>query len=129
MKNTTIIFLITAIVLLVGGFVYANGKNNTTANVIVDERKIISGETQKIILSQEGYNYNDVTVVADKPISLSADSSVSGCLRSTVFTINGKKYSKFLKTPEDTLELPALSKGVYNFACSMGMGYGKLIVQ
>jgi hypothetical protein len=126
MKNLT--YLVLIMVLVVGGFMFVNGKNGT-ANAVLDGSQVIQGQMQKVVLSQEGLNYKDAVVEEGKSISLSADSSVGGCLRSVVFNLNGKKYSKYLRNPEDTLKLPALSKGTYNFACSMGMGYGKLIVQ
>ena len=129
MKDTKMLFIIAAIVLIVGGFIFVNGKNGTTANVIFDGGQVIQGQMQQVVLSQDGYNYKDTTAQAGKPITLSADSSVGGCLRSVVFNIDGKKYSKSLRTPDDTLELPALSRGTYSFSCVMGMGYGKLIVQ
>ena len=129
MKNTTMLFMVVLIVLVIGGFIFVNGKNTATANVASNSGQVIQGEMQKVVLSQNGYNYKDVTAEANKPIAISADNSVTGCLRSAVFNIEGKKYSKNLRTPEDTLELPALSKGTYSFTCTMGMGYGKLIVQ
>jgi len=123
------LFAIAIFVLVVGGFVFVNGKNGVTANVVSNDAQVVQGQMQQVVLSQNGYNYKDATAQAGKPISLSADSSVGGCLRSVSFNIEGKRYSKYLRTSEDTLELPALPKGTYNFACSMGMGYGKLIVQ
>ena len=128
MKNKTMMLIMITLILVVGGYVFVNGKTRTTANVVSDNGQAVQGQMQQVVLSQNGYNYKDAIVQAGKPISLSADNSVSGCLRSVVFNIEGNKYSKYLRTPDDTLELPALSKGTYNFACSMGMGLGKLIV-
>lgn len=128
MKNTTILIMIVIIIGVTGWFTLVNGKNSVIGNVVTN-KEVIPGQIQKVILNQNGYKYNDATAQADKPITIAADNSVSGCLRSVVFNINGKKYSKYLKTPADTLELPALSKGTYPFSCSMGMGYGKLVVQ
>lgn len=128
MKNTTTIIMIIILVLIGGWFTFVNGKNVNSANIISDEKQIVNNEMQKIVLSQSGYNYKDISAKAGKPIKISADKSVSGCLRSAVFNVNGKKYSKYLKTTEDVLELPALSKGTYTFSCSMGMGFGKLVV-
>ena len=101
-------------------------ENNINNNVIEEEKQ---GEAQRIILSQKGLNYKDVNVKAGTPIEISADNSVTGCLRSVVFSVNGRKYSKYLQSPQDTMQLPALSEGIYSFSCSMGMGYGKLIVK
>ena len=128
MKNKTMMLIMITLILVVGGYVFVDGKTRTTANVVSNNGQAVQGQMQQVVLSQNGYNYKDAIVQAGKPISLSADNSVSGCLRSVVFNIEGNKYSKYLRTPDDTLELPALSKGTYNFACSMGMGLGKLIV-
>ena len=128
MEKSTLYGLAIFLVIIGAGFFFLKPDNTTvTANVI--EGAVAEGEMQRVVLSQEGLNYKDVTVEADKPIAISADNSVSGCLRSAVFNIGGKKYSKYLKTPDDTLELPALTKGTYQFSCSMGMGLGKLIAQ
>lgn len=126
MKNTTILFFIMAIIVLAGSFVFVKGKAPVTGNTIV-EPQALQGETQKVVLSQEGFNYKDVRVEAGKPIEISADDSVRGCLRAAVFNIEGKKYSKYLRTPQDTMILPALKKGTYTFSCTMGMGFGKMV--
>ena len=109
-------------------FFLIDGKSNSATNNLVNAQQV-QGETQKVVLSQQGYNYKDATAEAGKPITISADSSVGGCLRSVAFNIEGKKYTKYLQNPQDTLQLPALSKGTYPFSCSMGMGYGKLVVE
>ena len=128
-KRSTIYIGVILLVLISGGFFFLNGENSVTnGNVVSAGVQVLQDEKQIVIISQDGFNYKDAIIKADKPIILSADNSVSGCLRSVVFNIDGKKYSKYLKSPDDTLELPALTKGTYNFACSMGMGLGKLIV-
>ena len=124
MKNTTIIIMVIILVIAGGWFTFVNGKKVNSANIISDEKQIVNNEIQEIVLSQNGYNYKDISAKSGISIEISADDSVSGCLRSATFNINGKKYSKYLKTPEDTLQLPALSKGTYTFSCSMGMGFG-----
>ncbi len=104
-----------------------SGSSKTESSSITGN--VVAGEIQKVVLSQSGLNYKDTKVQIGKPIAISADNSVTGCLRSVVFNIGGQRYSKSLRTPNDVLELPALSKGTYTFSCSMGMGYGKLIVE
>ena len=126
MKNTTIMFMIIILILAGGWFVFS-GKNKMDSNAVLDNQQKLEGETQKIILSQSEYNYKDINALSGQPIEISADDSVYGCLRSVVFNINGKKYSKYLKTSNDFLELPTLSKGSYTFSCTMGMGFGKLV--
>nr|MBI4156536.1 cupredoxin domain-containing protein [Candidatus Woesearchaeota archaeon] len=129
--NKNVLFLAGILILTAGAFfVLGSNGNSATGNSIVDiNPDNVQGQMQQVVLSQKDFNYKDAIVEANKPISISADNSVSGCLRSVSFNIDGRKYSKYLRTPEETLELPALSKGVYSFSCSMGMGYGKLIVE
>jgi plastocyanin domain-containing protein len=128
-KKSTLYLGLILLILVVGGFFFLKIENSTaTGNVVLTGGQVLEGEMQRVVVSQQGYNYNDVVVEAGKPIVLSADNSVKGCFRSVVFNIEGKKYSKYLQTNQDTLELPALSKGTYQFSCSMGMGLGKLIV-
>jgi len=128
-KKSTLYFLGVLLVVIIGGLFLLNDNSFVTGNVVAENGQFLPGETQRVVLSQNGYNYKDTTAQTGKPITLSADNSVGGCLRSVVFNIEGKKYSKYLRTTEDTLELPALSKGTYSFSCSMGMGYGKLVVE
>ncbi|MBI2105449.1 hypothetical protein HYT56_01265 [Candidatus Woesearchaeota archaeon] len=127
MKNLTVLGVVILMIFLVGGFVFTNSEGNT-GNVVAPNPQELQGDAQLVILQQENFNYKDVTANAGKQIQIKADSSVRGCLRAPFFNIKGKKYSGYLRTPEDILQLPALEKGVYSFSCSMGMGYGKLIV-
>lgn len=129
MKNTTILLAMAVLIVLAGSFIFVGGDKGITGNVIAQDPQALQGETQRVVLSQEGLNYKDVRVEVGKPIEISADSSVRGCLRSLVFNIGGKRYSKYLKTPQESMTLPALEKGTYTFSCSMGMGYGKLVVE
>lgn len=128
-KKTTLYLAGIIILVIWGGFFFLNDEGSATENIVSAGGRALQGEIQRVVLSQDGYNYKDAVVDVGKPIEIRADSSVRGCLRAVVFSIDGNKYSKYLKTPEDTLVLPALKKGVYAFSCSMGMGYGKLIAK
>ncbi len=124
MNNTAILFGVIILIVVAGFFVFSNMKN-TDADF---QDPVNLEDIQKVVLSQDDLNYKDVYAEADKPISISADSSVRGCLRAVAFNIDGKKYVKYLKSSSDTLVLPALKKGTYPFSCSMGMGFGKLVI-
>ena len=128
MKNTTIFFAIVAMVFLLGGFVFVNSRNNITGNVI-ENPDILQGKTQKVVLGVKDYNYypKEIKVKSGVPVEISLDSSVKGCLRS--FTIKDLGVSRYLKTPEDKITFTPNKKGTFTFACAMGMGYGKLIVE
>ncbi len=125
-SNLYILGIVVAVIL--AGFFFVRG-SSINGNVVSEGGQILEGQTQQIILKQDEYNYQEAVAQEGMPIAISADSSVGGCLRSVVFNLEGKKYSKYLKTPQDTLVLPALDKGTYTFSCSMGMGLGKLIVR
>ena len=127
MKNTLMIIILGALLFGGGYFVFSGSGNDQTING--SSVQVGSGEIQKIILSEKNYNYypNEIKVKAGQPVSLSLDKSVAGCLRS--FTIQDLGVAKHLRTPSDTLEFTPTKAGAYTFACSMGMGYGKLIVE
>mgnify|MGYP001592966948 FL=1 len=129
MKNTTILLLIAVILIAGGAFVFGKSNGATGNDALDDSGNSGSGEIQKIIISERDLNYypNTITVKAGQPVSISLDNSVTGCLRS--FTIRDFGLSKYLRTPQETLDFTPTQKGTFNFACSMGMGFGKLVVE
>ena len=128
MKNTTIFFVIVAMVFLLGGFIFVNSQSSITGDVVKNPTDL-QGQTQKVVLSVKDYNYypREVRVKSGVPVEISLDSSVKGCLRS--FTIKDFGVSGYLKTPKDKITFTPNKKGTFTFACAMGMGYGKLIVE
>ena len=84
---------------------------------------------QKVVLGLKDFNYypNTIKVKAGKPVSISVDESVSGCLRD--FTIRDFGIRKYLKSLGDKVVFTPTKKGTFRFACSMGMGTGTLIVE
>ena len=124
MKNATILIIIATIVVSVGAFVLVNG--NVKEN---PDEEIKGNNIQEITLGIKNYNYypNTITVKEGIPVRISLDKSVTGCLRS--FTIRDFGVAKVLRTPEDYIEFVPDKKGTFTFACSMGMGKGKLIVE
>ena len=109
-------------------FVNAGGANNNpaTGNVVNNDN---SEDTQKITLGVKNFNYypNTITVKAGKPVSITLDSSVQGCLRS--FNIKDLGVKEYSQSPSQTIDFTPTEKGTFAFSCSMGMGYGKLIVE
>lgn len=135
MKNTTILVFIVIAVLAIGAFVFtssgkSNGNNNgVTGNVVSSNPDKIPGEIQKVVLSTKNYNYypSEVRVKANQPVEITLDKNVFGCLRS--FAIKDLGIRQYAKTPEDKITFTPTKKGTFAFSCSMGMGYGKLIVE
>ena len=118
------------IVFAVGIFMFVNAsgdsKNNSaTGNVVTGSNT----DAQKITLSVKNYNYypNTITVKAGKPVSITLDSSVQGCLRS--FNIKDLGVRGYSQNPSQTIDFTPTQKGTFKFTCSMGMGYGTIIVE
>ena len=127
MKNNALIGLGIVLLIIIGAyFAFSSIESSSVSD---GSGLPINGETQRVVLSQDGLNYKDATAEAGKPIEISVDSSVQGCLRSLSFNLGGKRYVKYLKSNSDTLILPALEKGNYKYSCSMGMGLGTLEVK
>ena len=127
MKNTLVIFLISILVIGGGLFVFVGGsKTNGNTNTLPDAN---SGDTQKITLSEKNFNYypETVTVKAGQPVEITLDSNVKGCLRSLAIPQLG--VSKYLRSAADKLLFTPPKQGTFTIQCSMGMGFGKLIVQ
>lgn len=125
MKNTTLFLIAVVALALIGGFVFMGSGKGVTGNVVNEPP---SGEVQKITLSMKNYNYypQTIKVEAGKPVEITLDSSVVGCLRS--FTIPEFGVRKLSKTPADKIIFTPDKKGTFAFSCSMGMAYGQIEV-
>ena len=128
MKNITIIFAIVLMVFVIGGFVFANSQGATT-NSIAQNPGALQGQTQKVVISQKDYNYypREIRVKSNQPVEITLDGSLKGCLRS--LSIKEFGVNEYARTPEDKITFVPDRKGTFTFSCSMGMGYGKLIVE
>lgn len=126
-KKTTLYFVMMVLLVGVMAFYLLSGSGESSNNVV--NAQPVQGETQKVILGMKNFNYypDEVKVNANQPVELSLDKSVTGCLRS--FTIRDLGIAKVLRTPQDILAFTPTEKGTYTFACSMGMGYGRLVVE
>ena len=128
-KKSSLYYIAGIIFLIILGGYFILGSddvNSITGNVAaIGSNK----EMQKIVIGLKNYNYypNTIKVKAEKPVSISLDKTVSGCLRD--FTIRDLGIRKYLRTPSDTIVFTPTKPGIYRFACSMGMGTGTLIVE
>lgn len=124
-KKTTLYFVFVLILILGAGFLFLkSGNSQTNGNPTTK-----NGEVQEIILGEKNLNYypDTIKVNVNKPVSISLDSSVQGCLRS--FTIKEFGVAKYLATSQDVVVFTPTKTGTFTFSCSMNMGYGKLIVE
>ena len=121
---------IVLIVLVVGIFMFVKASGGATNNGATGNIATNDGNTdvQQITLSIKNYNYyqNTITVKAGKPVSITLDSSVSGCLRG--FNIKDLGVKGYSQSPSQTIDFTPTQKGTFRFACPMGMGYGTIIV-
>lgn len=120
------------LIIIVGGFfVLSKGSESTNGGEgnVISENSGNNRDVQKITLGTKNLNYypNTIKVSAGKPVELTLDESVTGCLRA--FTIKDLGVSKYARTPGDKITFTPTKKGTFAFACSMGMGFGKLIVE
>lgn len=130
MKNSILLLTIAIMILVIGSFVFANAKDTSiTGNVVLENQKVIKGNLQKIILGMKDFNYypNTIKVKANRPVEITIDETVKGCLRS--FAIRDLGVNKYARTAADKIIFTPTKTGTFSFSCSMGMGYGKLIVE
>jgi len=129
-KKSTLYIGAILLVLVIGGFFFFRGGSSVVnGNVVSEGVQIVPGEIQQVVISEKNLNYypNEIKVKAGQPVSIKLDSSVKGCLRS--FNIKDLGVSKYARTPSETIDFTPTKKGTFRFACSMGMGYGKIIVE
>ena len=128
MKNTTLLLIILGAIITGSVFLVLN--NDVSAfNNDQNNQTDTSDEVQKITISMKNGNYypNTVKVKVGIPVIITLDKTVSGCFRSFVIpAFNVRKYSS---NPSDIITFIPDRKGTFSFSCSMGMAFGKLIVE
>lgn len=127
-KKSNLYILGAVIVLVITGFIFFLNSAGSS-NIVSEGGQALQGEVQQIIIGEKDLNYypNEIRVEANKPVSITLDSTVKGCLRS--FGIRDLGVSKYAKTPTEAIEFTPTKKGTFTFTCSMGMGYGTIIVE
>ena len=90
---------------------------------------MLSSETQVVELSMQNYNYYPQTINLkyNVPAKIVVDTkSVVGCLRSIV--IPDFKVRKLITEKDNVIRFTPDKKGTFSYSCSMGMGFGRIIV-
>lgn len=132
MKNTTF-FALFVIALLIIGFIFVKAGNSEdkkiTGDTVNNYGELQNGDTQKVVLGMKNFNYypSEVRVKVSKPVSIFLEDNVFGCLRAV--TIRELGIGKVLRKATDTLDFLPTQKGILTVSCSMGMGFGKIIVE
>src|SRR3989338_4579515 len=126
MKKTTL-YAALAIVLIIGfGFFLVNSRGGASSTESNDGGS--NGDVQKVVIGMKSGNYypQEIRVKVNQPVEIYLDGSVGGCLRD--FTIRDFEIHQYLQTPQDKITFTPTKTGTFIFACSMGMGTGKLVV-
>ena len=122
MKNTTILMVIVLLLIAVGIVLMNKGRETTEVNVA-------DGESQQVTISMKNGNYypQEIRIKANQPVEVTLDSSVSGCFRA--FTVPELGVYHVSKNPSDKIVFTPTKTGEMGFACTMGMGQGRFIVE
>jgi len=125
-KNAIYLIILITVIAVAGFFLFGNSQSSAKEG---NNQISAGGEVQQVTLGIKNYNYypQEIRVKSGEPVRISLDSSVSGCYRS--FTLREFGVAKYLASPSDYVEFTPTKKGTFTFACSMGMGTGKLIVE
>lgn len=127
MEKSTVYGILIFLVIIVAGFIFLKPSTAIAVNGV--DPVVVQGEVRRVLISEKNLNYypNEIKVKANQPVQISLDDSVKGCLRS--FAIRELGVSQYAKSPRETIDFTPTKKGTFTFSCSMGMGYGKLIVE
>ncbi|MEK6832472.1 MAG: cupredoxin domain-containing protein [Nanoarchaeota archaeon] len=125
MKNRFALFLIVALIMGFGIFIFMGSGGAKIAGNLIDSK----GEVQIIKLSVQGSNYvmNPSEVKKGIPVRIEADmSKMPGCSKSIV--ISSFNIRKTVTSADNTIEFTPDKAGTFNIACSMNMYRGTFTV-
>jgi plastocyanin domain-containing protein len=127
MEKSTFYGIAIFIIIIIAGYTLLPESSSSSSNNI--SPTVVKGDIQEVVIGMKNYNYfpDSITVDSGKPVKISLDESAYGCFRD--FTIKELGVRKYLRNSEDYVEFTPDKPGTYTFACSMGMGLGKLIVK
>jgi len=103
--------------------------NNNATNDIVENVNAGDSNAQVIQLGMKNYNYypNIINLKYNIPTKIVVKTDeVKGCLRSIVIPDFGIR--KLITNADNVISFTPNKKGTFSFSCSMGMGFGKIIV-
>ena len=104
----------------------------TAANKINtnDIKDVNTNNGEQIVqLSMRDYNYypNVINLKYNVPAKIIVDTNkVKGCLQSIVIPDFGVR--KYVTAKDNIISFTPNKKGTFSFSCSMGMGFGKIVV-
>ena len=105
------------------------GNGNVDAQEVQEVPSENTGEVQVIDLTVKDYNYYPqvIDLKYNVPAKIIVDTDkVKGCLQSIVIPDFGIR--KTVTSKNNIIEFIPDKKGTFSFSCSMGMGFGKIVV-
>ena len=105
------------------------GNGNVDAQEVQEVPSENTGEVQVIDLTVKDYNYYPqvIDLKYNVPAKIIVDTDkVKGCLQSIVIPDFGIR--KTVTSKNNIIEFTPDKKGTFSFSCSMGMGFGKIVV-
>ena len=121
------IILIATFLLVAARNIFSNGKAD--AAIVSDIPAVYNGEEQVVDLTVKDYNYfpQIINLKYNVPAKIIVDTNkVKGCMQSIV--IPDFKIRKFVTSKDNVISFTPDKKGTFSFSCSMGMGFGKVVV-
>lgn len=106
------------------------GNNTDTAGNMVTGAVTASGDVQNVKLRYIGGKYimEPNVLKLNVPVRMEADlSTVQGCMQAV--TIPAFNVEKYVKPGDNIVDFTPTKAGVFNIACSMGMGRNTFTVQ
>ena len=126
-----IILMVTFSLVAIRNFFY-NSNTQIKGDSIkdVEAAKINNNDGAQVVeLTLKNFNYypNIINLKKGVPAKIVVDTNkVRGCLASIVIPDFGVR--KFVKASDNIISFTPNKKGTFSFSCSMGMGFGKIIV-
>ncbi len=103
--------------------------NNVNSDDVIKDDNVNNGNEQVVDLTVKDYNYfpQVINLKYNVPTKIKVDTNkVKGCLQSIVIPDFGVR--KFVKNNDNIISFTPNKKGTFSFSCSMGMGFGKIVV-
>jgi len=121
------VILMATFLLVAARNIFSNGR--VDAAIVSDTPTESNGEEQVVDLTVKDYNYYPqvINLKYNIPAKIVVDTNkVRGCLQSIVISDFGIR--KLVTAKDNVISFTPNKKGTFSFSCSMGMGFGKIVV-
>lgn len=108
---------------------FSNTQITGSESIVQDVNAGNNKDAQVVELGMKNYNYypNTINLKYNVPTKIVVDTNkVKGCLKSIVIPDFGIR--KLVTDRDNVISFTPNKKGTFSFSCSMGMGFGKIVV-